>query len=51
MDALHIAFAESTHSDYFITCDDRILLKYEQAKSQIATRVIDPVTFIREVKP
>lgn len=29
LDALHIAFAETAAADYFVTCDDRLIRRYQ----------------------
>lgn len=41
IDALHLACAEATEADYFLTCDDRLIRRY-QGKLQ----VLNPVNFI-----
>ncbi len=41
-DAVHVAFAEKS-SDYFITCDDKLLKKYR--KMNFSLSVMDPVEF------
>ena len=45
MDALHVACAEVTESDYFLTCDDRIIQRYNGEN----LRVLNPVNFVLEV--
>lgn len=42
IDALHIACAEAATCDYLLTCDDRMIRRYQQAKMQ----VINPVDFV-----
>jgi predicted nucleic acid-binding protein len=44
IDALHVASAEGTNSDYFITCDKRLINRY---KSDLV-KVVNPVDFILE---
>lgn len=41
IDALHIACAEAVGSDYFLTCDDRLIRRYEGSLN-----VINPVNFV-----
>lgn len=45
-DALHLACAIAMRCEYFVTTDDRIL---NRMKASTEIRVIDPVTFVREV--
>jgi predicted nucleic acid-binding protein len=45
IDALHVACAEATQSDYFITCDKRLINRC----STLAMKVINPVDFVLEV--
>lgn len=44
MDALHLACAEQSNCDVFITCDDRVIRRYRGP-----IRVQNPVDFVREV--
>lgn len=44
IDALHVACAEATNTNYFITCDKRLINRY---KSNLV-RVVNPVDFILE---
>jgi len=50
LDALHLGSAETIQSDYFCTCDDRLLNK---AKSHPALKikVVSPVDVIEEINP
>ena len=41
MDALHLACAETAGSDYFLTCDDRLIRRY-----QGNINAINPVDFV-----
>ena len=41
MDALHLACAEAAGSDYFLTCDDRLIRRY-----QGNINAINPVDFV-----
>lgn len=42
LDALHLACAEEAKADYFITCDDQIVKRYQEKH----VTVINPVDFI-----
>lgn len=42
IDALHVACAEAAGSEYFLTCDDRLIRGYQEEK----TRVLNPVDFV-----
>lgn len=44
LDALHLACAEKLKCEYLITCDDRILRRYEGG-----LKVINPIQFTIEV--
>lgn len=48
-DAVHLAFAEYS-SDYFITCDDKIIKRSKRTKMEI--KIINPIEFclIEELK-
>lgn len=49
-DALHLACAESGKTDYFVTCDDGLIRKF-QARRQTAkfrVKAINPEEFIRK---
>jgi predicted nucleic acid-binding protein len=45
IDALHVACAEAASSDYFITCDQRLINR----SSNLAMKVINPVDFVLEI--
>lgn len=45
IDALHIACAEAASSNYFITCDKRLINR----ASNLAMKVINPVDFVLEM--
>lgn len=45
VDALHIACAEAIKSDYFITCDKRLINRC----SELMLRVLNPVDFVLEI--
>lgn len=44
IDALHLSCAEATASEYFVTCDDRVVRRY--VPGIIA---INPITFIMQI--
>lgn len=44
IDAFHVACAEVAESDCFLTCDDRLIRRY-----QGELKVINPVNFVLEV--
>jgi predicted nucleic acid-binding protein len=46
IDALHIALAEKSEADYFITCDDEITKVYKQHQNIIKVRVVGLTEFI-----
>jgi len=48
LDSLHIAFAESAETDYFITTD-KFLLNISK-RLTIKTKIISPIDFIMEVE-
>ena len=48
MDALHLASAEVAGTDYFCTCDDRILSRSE-ALGSLRVRVVSPTELISEI--
>lgn len=45
IDALHVACAESANSNYFITCDKRLINRC----TNLAMKVMNPVDFILEI--
>ena len=45
IDALHIACAEAVESDYFITCDKRLINRC----SRLKMRVVNPADFVLEI--
>ncbi|MUL38695.1 PIN domain-containing protein [Gloeocapsopsis dulcis] len=45
IDALHIACAEAANSDYFITCDKRLINRC----SGLTMQVMNPVNFVLEI--
>ncbi len=47
MDALHLAYAESENTDYFITTDK--LLINASKRVDVKIKVINPVEFVMEV--
>ena len=46
IDALHVACAEAVNSDYFITCDKRLINRCQE----LAIKVLNPVDFILEME-
>lgn len=46
-DAMHLAFAVG-NSDYFITCDDKILRKGREINKRYRIKVVNPVEFVKE---
>lgn len=45
IDALHVACAEAINSDYFITCDKRLINRY----SGLVMKVVNPADFVLEI--
>ncbi|CCI03019.1 PIN domain-containing protein [Microcystis aeruginosa] len=45
VDALHVACAEAIRSDYFITCDKRLINRC----ARLMLKVVNPVDFVLEV--
>lgn len=51
IDALHIALAEKSQTDYFVTCDDAIIKLYERHKDFIKVKIASLIELISlEVK-
>ncbi|WP_052311098.1 PIN domain-containing protein [Anabaena sp. PCC 7108] len=46
IDALHIACAETSKSDYFITCDKRLINRCQD----LSLKVINPTDLILEIE-
>ncbi len=46
MDALHVAASEASNSDYFLTCDKRLINRCRK----LTLKVINPVDFILEIE-
>lgn len=46
IDALHVACAEMTESDYFLTCDKRLINRCQG----LSLKVLNPVDFILEIE-
>lgn len=42
VDALHVACAETAGSEYFVTCDERVIRRYQDDRLQ----VLNPVDFV-----
>jgi predicted nucleic acid-binding protein len=49
-DALHLACAERAQVDVFLTTDDRLVRRANRLLSKLAVRVLNPVSFLEEVK-
>jgi predicted nucleic acid-binding protein len=47
LDALHLAFAEHLHADYFATVDDEMLAR--SAKTKLGVKVTDVIDLLREL--
>jgi hypothetical protein len=48
MDALHLAFAEATSCQYFLSCDDELLTRSRRHGRELRTIALNPVDFVRE---
>lgn len=48
-DALHLAFAEHSNADVFLTTDDKLLRLARKCSSQIKVMVDNPLVWLREV--
>jgi predicted nucleic acid-binding protein len=48
-DALHLACAEHSNADIFLTTDDKILQLANKCTSQLKTKVENPLTWLKEV--
>ena len=46
IDALHIALAERSNSDYFITCDDDIIRCYKNHRNLLKVHIVGLTEFI-----
>jgi predicted nucleic acid-binding protein len=46
IDALHVACAEVSNSNYFITCDKRLINRCRR----LALKVVNPVEFVMEIE-
>lgn len=46
IDALHVAASEASNSDYFLTCDRRLINRCQK----LTLKVINPVDFILEIE-
>lgn len=49
LDALHLASAEEAQSDYFCTCDDRLLGRLKNIKG-LKTKVVSTLELIEEIE-
>lgn len=50
LDALHLASASLANTDYFCTCDDRLLKKVKNLKT-LLTKIVSPLELVAEVAP
>ena len=48
LDALHIACAETAVADFFVTCDDRLIRRYQSVPDAKMT-ICNPLDFVRIV--
>jgi predicted nucleic acid-binding protein len=48
-DAFHLASAELSSADRFVTCDDRLLAAARRHAAVLKIRVIDPIELTREI--
>ena len=46
MDALHIACAKKARADFFVTCDDLLVKKWEKNKEKVEVKVVSLMEFI-----
>lgn len=49
MDALHIAMAEHSGADYFVTCDDIIINIWKKSHNKLKVKILGILEFIMEV--
>lgn len=49
MDALHLACAESSGANVFLTTDDRLLKRATRVANKIKIRVMNPLAWVEEV--
>jgi predicted nucleic acid-binding protein len=50
-DALHLACAELSGCDYFVTCDERLIRRGQRLRKEgtLKVKVVNPVDLVREV--
>ena len=48
LDSLHLALAEGSGADYFLTCDDSIVRKAENHRGKLKTKVMNLLKFVAE---
>src|SRR4030042_2958815 len=46
IDALHVALAEKSRADYFVTCDDDIIKLYQRHKNLVKVNIISLIELI-----
>lgn len=49
LDALHLACAESSGCEVFLTTDDKLLKRARRHASELQVRVVNPLTWLEEV--
>jgi predicted nucleic acid-binding protein len=49
IDALHVACAETAKADYFVTCDDRLINRYQRLQQDTELMVCNPTELVRIV--
>lgn len=47
VDSLHIALAEKSNVNYFVTCDDDMIKLYKKAKNTIKVEIVNLIELIR----
>jgi predicted nucleic acid-binding protein len=50
-DAFHLASAEGSGADVFVTCDDRLLAAARRQAASLRVRVASPLELVREIFP
>jgi predicted nucleic acid-binding protein len=48
-DALHVAAAEASRADVFLTCDDRLLRRGRRMGALVKLRIANPVRWVQEM--
>jgi predicted nucleic acid-binding protein len=50
LDAFHLAWAQALGADVFVTTDDRLRSHATRVSGKISFRIIDPISFARELE-